>query len=90
MRSYTFGNELVFVTRFRDPVTCQAVIPDTVVLTLQAPDGTRETPLVSTTEPGVYRARYTPLMPGLWRERWVSTGAVQAADENQFEVRPSF
>ena len=89
MRSYTLGCALVLVTRITDPVTGQPATPTTVTLSLKGPDGAIVTPAVSNTGAGVYKSQYTPLLTGVWRERWASTGGVDVAMEREFEIRPT-
>ena len=64
--------------------------PDKVVLRVKDPSGTEAMiSAVSNPKIGTYMALFAPNMPGIWYLRWEGTGLVQAAIENQFEVRPS-
>lgn len=74
-----------------------ATDPTTVTLKLLRPDGTVTT-LVYLTDvelvrdsAGNYHADVIPVAGenGIWWFRWAATGAVQAADEQAFFVRPS-
>ena len=38
---------------------------------------------------GAYYVDFTPTTEGIWDYRWVGTGAIQAADENAFNVPDS-
>ena len=61
--------------------------PTTVVVTVQAPDGTQTTPSTTKEAVGRYSATVEPDQAGVWAYRWVGTGAVAAAEEGQFFVR---
>ena len=90
MKSYPLGCELVLGNHFVDAITGLPADPTTVVLELADPTGTVVTPpSVSHPSTGVYKALYTPMMAGVWTVRWEGTGAVVAASEFRFEVRPS-
>lgn len=60
--------------------------PTTVVLTVQAPDGTETTPSVSNTAVGVYTADFEVDQAGTWLYRWVGSGAAVGVDEGAFRV----
>lgn len=89
MKSYTLGGQLIFATTFIDPTTGDPTDPTAVTLELLDPAGTVHT--VATSHPGVglFKALYTPTISGVWTCRWEGTGAVVAASEYRFEVRPS-
>lgn len=89
MKSYPLGTQLVLATTFLDPTSRQPVNPTTVVLELRDPLGTVTTPGVSNASTGVYKALVTPAIAGIWSVRWAGTGAVTAATEDRFEVKPS-
>jgi hypothetical protein len=65
------------------------VDPTEVTLTLEAPDGTLSTPTVDQTAAGHYEATVTPDDSGVWRYRFLGTGAWQAAESGYFEVQPT-
>jgi hypothetical protein len=64
------------------------VAPTAVVLTVQRPDGTDDTPSTTTGTTGIYYADYdtSGLATGLYCYRFAGTGALVAADEDWFEV----
>jgi hypothetical protein len=89
LKSYELGTELVLTTTFVDPATKLAAQPDAVVCRLQGPDRVEHDIPVSNPATGLYKASYTPLIPGVWTVRWAGSGRVAAAVEYKFEVRPS-
>lgn len=58
----------------------------TVVLTVTAPDGTTSTPSLTNSTTGSYRGDVDLDQAGTWLYRWVSTGAVIAAEDGTLEV----
>lgn len=63
-----------------------AAADGTVVLTVTDPAGTATTPTVTNTGVGAYRADVDLNAAGTWLYRWVSTGAVIAAEDGTLEV----
>ena len=68
--------------------------PATVSLIVTAPDGTQTTYAYADTEiekdgTGLYHRDETAGDPGLWRWRWVGTGAAAGPDEGSFYVETS-
>lgn len=57
-----------------------------VTCTVTLPDGTTETPDVTTTTTGTYDVTYTPTVVGHFDVRWVATGANAAAFTDAFNV----
>lgn len=68
--------------------TGAAVDPTTVVLTVTLPDATTATPSVTHSGTGVYTASYTPAVTGLFRYKWVGTGANPVGQPGTFMVWP--
>jgi hypothetical protein len=89
MKSYELGDQLVLGTVFTDPATGLSVDPTTVTGELRSPKGVVYMLAVTHPSLGLYKALYTPTIAGVWTCRWVGTGAVVAANEFRFEVRPS-
>lgn len=80
---------------FTTPTTGAPLDPETVKLSVLAPDGTLTTYVYNTDSQvqrdsqGVYFAYIDANLPGTWYYRWWATGQGQAADETHFEVRNS-
>jgi hypothetical protein len=78
---------------FRDELLGGALDPDTVNLTIRAPDGTITNYVYGTDaeivrdDLGKYHADIDANQSGAWRYRWWSTGTGQASEERQFQVR---
>jgi hypothetical protein len=72
-----------------DPVTGQPADPTLVVLTVQAPDKTTSTPIVTRLSQGKYKASIGELEGGVYGYSWVATGAYQLVREGTFYVSAS-
>lgn len=67
----------------------QATDPSAAQLEVQDPNGVITTPTLSNPSTGVYTGLQAVAVPGLWRFRWEGSGALVAADEGYFYVRPT-
>lgn len=90
LRTFPLGDEIQVTATFTSRATGVPSNPTTVTLRLRNPAGV-ESDIAAVTNPrlGYYMATFVPDMPGTWHLRWKGTGLVEAAIENQFEVRPS-
>lgn len=84
---FDIGDVVTLPATFRRKATRALIDPDTVVCTVQAPDGTQTAPSVVHDSTGVYHAVITPDQAGIWRVRWVGTGDAAAAEPWHFLVR---
>lgn len=89
------GSEIRFTETFTDLIAGTVADPTTVTLKFRDPNGV-ETAFtyaggdIIKDSTGVYHYDFTPAVAGKpWRYRWVATGAIVAADEQQFEVLKS-
>lgn len=63
--------------------------PTTVVLTIQAPDGTTTTPATVNDGTGLYHYDLGLTLSGIYRFKWVGTGSVAATQEGEIAVKES-
>lgn len=63
--------------------------PTTIDVRVRAPAGTETHPAVVRDGAGTYHADVPITVSGIWRYRWVGTGAAAGAEEGFFEVRES-
>jgi hypothetical protein len=63
--------------------------PSTVVLTIQAPDGTQTTPGTTNDGSGLYHYDLAVAQSGIYRFKWVGTGAINAVEEGEIAVKES-
>lgn len=94
MNNYPIGTKITVSVTFKDNATLVVGDPTKVLLRVTAPTGTEvdyTLALSTLSHPatGVYQATITPRIPGVWAYRWEGTGAIVAASEGRFEVRPS-
>jgi hypothetical protein len=71
-----------------------ATDPTAVSLVVEAPDGTETTytyagGTITKDGTGAYHKDISATMGGVWKWRWVGTGAVAAADQDAFVVESS-
>lgn len=87
MSTYDVGDVVVLRARFlvEDVLTD----PTTVDVRVRAPVGTETHPAVERDGVGTYHADVPITLSGIWRYRWVGTGAAAGAEEGFFEVRES-
>ena len=91
MNSYPLGSSLLLSATFTD-IDNHAVDPTVTTLSVRDPAGVEldyVSPSVTKVASGVYSCQIVPSVPGIWRYRWKGTGAVLAANESKFEVKPS-
>lgn len=92
MISYVLGNVVLLTSpSFATPA---GVLTDPTTTTLKVRDPTGvETDYTGVTlthvSTGVFSYVLTPAISGMWHYRWKGVGAVVAANEQSFEVRPS-
>lgn len=84
--NYDIGDSVRISVAFTD-LTGAPTDPTTIVLTVQAPDGTQTAPAVVHDSTGSYHADYAPSQSGLHVYRWVGTGALVVAEEGDFSIR---
>lgn len=92
MNTYPLGNTVPLSVVFRDVTTLVPVDPTKVLLRVGDPSGVEVDYVagdIVRKDIGVYEVAIMPRLPGIWGYRWEGTGAIVAADEGQFEVRPS-
>lgn len=90
---YDLGDLVRADARFSDATTATAFDPDTVSVSVKAPDATLTTYVYGTDdevvndETGEYHIDIDADQVGQWYYRWFSTGDGQAAEERSFQVR---
>ncbi len=84
--SYPKGAPVKLSTTFKDATG--ALTDGTVTLTIRIPAGTSDDQSDNVTHDstGTYHCDYTPATVGEYYFRWVSSGAITAANEGQFQV----
>lgn len=65
-------------------VTCEVVAPNAVAMLYTWPSD----PDIIRDSAGKFHLDIHANLPGVWRYRWASTGAVEAASRGQFKVSP--
>lgn len=88
MNNYYIGNIVTLSAIFRDGDTLSD--PTAAVLQVLKPDGTKEDDITPENDgEGLYHHDYTPEESGVYRYRFIGTGAVTAAAEGVFLVLKS-
>lgn len=87
-RVFDIGDTVRLRCEFRDILDALAD-PTTIVLQVKDPSLNEATEVAVTTATGVYTFDLAVDEAGEWWFRFVGTGAVAAAGESKFEVRPS-
>jgi hypothetical protein len=91
MNSYPLGSSLILSATFTD-IDNHTVDPTTITCSTRDPLGVEfdyADPEVIKVSSGVYSCQIAPTVPGVWRYRWRGIGAVLAANESKFEIKPS-
>jgi len=95
MQSYIPGNAITLTCTFVNATTQAPANPTTVTLQTLDPEGVLTTYTASgaiaiqNPSIGVFQCTIQPFLTGIWTYRWVGTGAVTAASEKSFEIKPS-
>ena len=89
MATYNIGDLVELTASFTTVSSGSASDPTTVTITVRDPTGTTSTPSVTKSSTGIYTAQVAPTDAGIWLWRAVGTGAVQAANQSEFEVAPN-
>jgi hypothetical protein len=95
LRSYLTGNEVLLSATFTSVPECVLTNPTTVTVQTLDPSGNiveytnASAPAVVNPSLGVFQCTITPVLTGIWKYRWEGAGAVIAASEQSFEIRPS-
>lgn len=63
--------------------------PTTVILTIQAPDGTQSTPSATNDAAGLYHYDLAITQSGLYLFKWAGSGLISAVQEGEIAVKPS-
>jgi uncharacterized protein YfaS (alpha-2-macroglobulin family) len=87
MAEYDIGDALTVYVDFKDADDA-AADPTAVTLTVKKPSGANSSPSVTHPSTGRYEGVVEIDMAGTWFYRWAGTGALQAAEEGEFYVRP--
>jgi hypothetical protein len=85
--AYDVGDVVILRARFL--VNDVLTDPTTVDLRVRSPAGAESHPAVLRDGAGSFLAAAPITLSGLWRYRWVGTGAAAGAEEGFFEVRES-
>jgi len=90
--SYLPGNAVTLQGVFTNALT--GALADPTVVTCRTRDPARTAVVyagvaVTRVSLGVYSVTINPVLPGIWYYRFEGTGAVIAATEYKFEVKPS-
>lgn len=91
MKSYPLGSSILLSATFTD-ISDHVVDPTAITLSTRDPAGVRfdyTDPEVVKVSTGVYSCQIAPTVPGVWRYRFRGIGAVLAANESKFEIKPS-
>ena len=91
MNSYPLGSSLLLSATFTD-IEDRTVDPTIITLSTRDPTGAEfdyTSPDITKVTSGVYTCQVAPTVPGVWRYRWRGIGAVLAANESKFEIKPS-
>lgn len=92
MNTYPLGSAINLFGTFTQTSTGTAVDPTVVKARVRDPANTEviyADGSITHSSTGHYTVQILPSVIGVWRYRWEGTGAVIAADEKQFEIRPS-
>lgn len=84
--TYNIGDLVTITADFTVVATGDEIDPSSVVITVEAPNGTTSTPSVSNPSTGSFTVQTAATMPGTYRYRAVGTGAAQAAGQGFFLV----
>ena len=87
MSTYDVGDVVILRARFL--VDDLLTDPTTVDVRVLSPVSTESRPSVVRDGVGAFHAAVPVTLPGIWRFRWVGTGAAAGAEEGFFEVRES-
>jgi hypothetical protein len=92
MISFPLGSVVDIEGEYRNDLSGNLVDPTTVTLELTDPAGTTTSytyasAAVTRSSVGKYTKRVAPASTGVWRYRWVSTGANAGADVGNFRIR---
>ena len=90
MNSYSLGSAVLVSALFKDANNIP-VNPTTITLKVRDPTSVETDYTTGFTNQGVgmYTYVFVPTVSGVWRYRWIGTGAATAASEGKFEIKPS-